>query len=345
MNVKTEVRGQRSEVRRRADGRAVFLLPTAYCLLPTVLLLLIFPAHARAAQTPVRVAVLDFGETEAGRRAAERVAASLVASPKDVDTSVARVGGRTAAVLSLVDRDLSRAAARGAAYEGSLNLTLREARDLGAAVGCDFLVIGDAQVLRRSSSAAPVYFEAYASVFLVSARTGRLVAWQRPSVEAASAEAASARLLGELDALGLRLAAHVSEAREREARERIAAVSQAEAEVFEDLSNDDGANVRGTLRAPEPFRRLRPPYPDTAARAEAEATVDVLVNINAAGKVGRVEVTRWAGFGLDEAVVETVRRMHFRPATRDGAPFAARVLLRYNFRRPPKASQQAQQQN
>jgi hypothetical protein len=28
--------------------------------------------------------------------------------------------------------------------------------------------------------------------------------------------------------------------------------------------------------------------------------------------------------------------MHFRPAEREGEPVAVRVLLRYNFRRPPK---------
>jgi outer membrane biosynthesis protein TonB len=50
-----------------------------------------------------------------------------------------------------------------------------------------------------------------------------------------------------------------------------------------------------------------------------------------------VRVVRWAGFGLDEEVVSTVRRMHFRPAAREGGPVAVRVLLRYNFRKPPKA--------
>jgi outer membrane biosynthesis protein TonB len=49
-----------------------------------------------------------------------------------------------------------------------------------------------------------------------------------------------------------------------------------------------------------------------------------------------VDVVRWAGFGLDEATTETVRQMHFRPAMRNGSPVAMRVLLRYNFRKPPK---------
>jgi TonB family protein len=79
-----------------------------------------------------------------------------------------------------------------------------------------------------------------------------------------------------------------------------------------------------------------PAYPDTAARAEAEATVDVLVDLDASGEVMQVEVARWAGFGLDQATVDTVRRLHFFPAMRDGVAIPIRVLLRYNFRKPAK---------
>ena len=42
-----------------------------------------------------------------------------------------------------MSREQARAAAKGLGYAGSLNLTLADARDLGAAVGCDFFVAGD----------------------------------------------------------------------------------------------------------------------------------------------------------------------------------------------------------
>src|SRR5919204_6856630 len=74
----------------------------------------------------VKVAVLDLGATETGRRATERLAKRL-----------AGAGGGGETKLSLLDRDLTRAAARGVGYRGSLNMTLAEARSLGAAVGCD----------------------------------------------------------------------------------------------------------------------------------------------------------------------------------------------------------------
>ncbi len=112
---------------------------------------------------------------------------------------------------------------------------------------------------------------------------------------------------------------------------------RARAEPAVEDAPEEGSPAAEGFRAPQPYRRLRPPYPDTAARAEAEATVDAAVEIDAGGEVRRIEIVRWAGFGLDDAVIETVRQLHFRPAMRDGAPVAVRVLLRYNFRRPPKS--------
>jgi TonB family protein len=104
--------------------------------------------------------------------------------------------------------------------------------------------------------------------------------------------------------------------------------------VIEEAPDDDKAAAATGLRLPRPYRRLRPAYPETAARADAEAVVDVLVDLDAAGEVSRIDVTRWAGFGLDEATINTVRKLHFFPAMRDGNPVPMRVLLRYNFRRP-----------
>src|SRR5215211_5108751 len=155
---------------------------------PALVILLVAlspPAYAQETRR-LSVAVLDMGASPFAERAAERLTKVL--------GSV--VGGDTK--LTILDRGLSRAAARGVGYAGSLNLTLAEARALGAAVGCDFFITGDAQTLRRSSSARPVYFESYATLFLVSAQTGRLVLWLRPTAEADTAEAAEAGLLADL---------------------------------------------------------------------------------------------------------------------------------------------------
>jgi TonB family protein len=313
------------------------------------------PTNIVAQSATVHVAVLDLGATETGARATERLSKRLAAAGVKGATDAggrgetnasakgetnASVKGETKAGvngetrLSLLDRDLARAAARGTGYSGSLNLTLAEARSLGAAIGCDFYLTGDAQTVRRSASERPVYFESYASVFLVSTRTGRLVLWDRPAAEADKPEQSEASLLAELDRRAARYAVAILEAFAREERERFGPHAE-EADGVIDLSTDDAAGAHADLREPAPYRRLRPAYTDAASRAEAEATVDALVEIGADGEVGSVEVVRWAGFGLDDSVVSTVRQMHFRPAARGGQPVAVRVLLRYNFRRPP----------
>lgn len=286
-------------------------------------------ARARSVESRIRVAVLDFGETPAGRRAAERLTTALTAFARETKTETR---------ISLIDREQARAAARGNGYAGSLNMTLDDARTLGAAIGCDFFITGDAQTLRRLPSAQAAHYEAYAAIFIVSARTGRLVQWQRPTAIAATPQEAESELLADVDTRArTTYAATIAGAHEREAGERRARTAQSdEVATLEDLSGVE-ATEHNDLRLPQPYRRLRPPYPETAARYEIEATVDALIDIDSEGEVSRVEISRWAGFGLDEAVIATVRQLHFRPALRDGAPAPVRVLLRYNFRRPPKA--------
>jgi TonB family protein len=266
-----------------------------------------------------RVAVLDFGETSTGQRVADRLSATF----------------STATDFQMLDRDASRAAAHGAGYAGSLNMTLREARDLGAAIGCDFFITGDAQVLRRSPSTRPIYYEAYASIFAVSARTGSLLRWERPSLEASTPEEALKILLAEIDrgALSKLYLQTLRAAREDERHHAL--IPNEEATPIAEVPEEGSPEAAG-LRLPMPYRRLRPVYPETAARAEAEGSVDVTLDLDAEGEVTRVRVVRWAGFGLDEATVNTVRQLHFRPAMRDGVPLPLRILLRYNFLKPKR---------
>jgi TonB family protein len=294
--------------------RWAFLLVSFACALPANTV----AQSSSSTTTRARVAVLDFGATQEGRRTAERLSSSLAADER----------------LSIMDRDESRAASNGAGYSGSLNMTLEEARNLGAVIDCDFFLTGAAQTLRRSPSVGPIYYEAYVSIFIISARTGRLILWERPSFASATPAEAEKRLLAELDgaALRQRYGTAIRSAQEDERNARAIALSH-DAPVIEDAPAE--AEAHG-LRLPQPYRRLRPPYPEEAARIEAEATVDVEVEIGSDGEVLRVDVVRWAGMGLDEATMQTVRQLHFRPAMRGGTPVPMRVLLRYNFRKPPK---------
>ena len=285
------------------------------------LLLLTSPAIAQSRST--RLAVLDFGKDLTGLRAAATIRETLNTKEELREFTV-------------IDRDQTSAAARGAGFEGSLNLTIQQARDLGAAMGCDFYFIGEAQTLRRVPSTKPAYYESFATVFLVSARTGRLVFWERPTVQRDAPEESEKALLAILASAETRERYFIAvrSAQEDERAARVTAVESG-APIIEVMS-DEASEPNQEVRAPRPYRRLKPPYPETAARAEVEATVDVLVDIDARGEVGRVEIARWAGYGLDQSVIDTVRQMHFFPAMRNGVALPMRVLLRYNFRNPPK---------
>lgn len=290
-----------------------------FCVI-TLLVLAASGSHAQTSSVPV-VSVLDFG--------------SMPIAKQVGDIFRNRLRGTQEVVVA--DVDLSRAAAKGIGYAGSLNLSINEARDLGAAMATEFYFVGDAQTLRRSSFEKPVYYEAYCSIFLVSARTGRLLFWERPSFENAEATRAENQLSQYLsdDVLTRRLLGVIKKSREDERIQRTVLTARPEALIEEAPEDEKVAEVQG-IRLPRPYRRLRPEYPLSAARAEAEATVDVAVDVGADGEVGEIHIIRWAGFGLDESTVATVRQLHFFPAMKNGAPIPMRVLLRYNFRKSPR---------
>jgi TonB family protein len=294
-----------------------------YLLILVCLLNLQVKAQAQSPGRALTLAVLDFGDSALGRAAAEKLSANL-----KHDTGIV-----------VLDRDQTQAAARGAGYINSMNLTLGEARDLGAALGCDFFILGDAQTLRRSPSTGPVYFESYASIFVVSSRTGRLIDWKRPNFRASTAAAAEQFLIAELSAFDVRNRSVLSirRAQADERKERALTINEGDQQtpIIEVAPDDDEHAEAAGIRLPRPYRHLLPAYPETASRAETEATVDVLVDLDARGEVMQVSVARWAGFGLDEATIDTVRKLHFFPAMRNGVAIPIRVLLRYNFRKPP----------
>jgi len=287
-----------------------------------VALLALAASASRAQSSPLPVvSVLDFGSMPVAKQAAETLRSRLRATKEVV----------------VADADMSRAAAKGIGYTGSLNLPVNEARDLGAALATEFYFLGDAQTLRRSSFEKPVYYEAYCSIFLVSTRTGQLVFWERPTFEDAEATRAELQLSQYLsdDSLTQRLVGVIRKSHEDERIQRSVMTAAPEALIEEAPEDEKAAEVQG-IRPPRPYRRLRPEYPPSAARADAEATVDVAVDVGADGEVSEVQIVRWAGFGLDEVTVATVRQLHFFPAMKNGAPIPMRVLLRYNFRKPPR---------
>jgi len=285
-----------------------------------LLLTVIYPTSSQT-QQKIKVGVLNFGSTPLGKLTADKLRINFRGDPN----------------IQLLDPDLSEAAARGVGYSGSLNMSTSEARDLGSAMDAEFYVIGDAQTLRRNSSTNPVYYESYSSVFVISARTGRLIFWDRLKAESDKTTAAEEQLDSTLKAkqTAERCLEAIRKAQLEESNQRAIEVGSPPPLIADAPDDEKIADVQG-VRLPRPYRRLRPTYPETAAVADAEATVDVLVDVGADGEVSNVQITRWGGFGLDETTIATVRQLHFFPAQRNGTPIPMRVLLRYNFRKPSK---------
>ena len=268
----------------------------------------------------VRVGVSDLGAGQLGTACAARLAQAL-AQDKE---------------LSINDLDETQTALRGAGYNGSLNLSLTEAQDLGGATGSDYYLLGRTATEELSDLSRPKYAVSYVAILLVSSRTGRLILWREVRTEAATPLAAAAALPDAVAAQCEEFAAALKAAQKEELAAEIARRTSPPP-LIPDAPDVDSPAAQG-LRLPAPYRRLSPVYPASAARVQAAGTVDIAVELNAQGAVTQTEIVRWAGFGLDEAAADVVRRMNFRPAQRNGQNVPLRVLLRYNFRPAPRVS-------
>lgn len=282
-----------------------------------VCLLFWMTGYAQDTARRVRVGLSDWGGEQVGRVCAVRLADALAADK----------------TLLVNDLGETQAALRGAGYDGSLNLTIEQARDLGGATGNDYYFLARTVTEELSDLTRPKYAAAYLALVLVSSRTGRLVLWREIRAEAATPEAAGKALPDLVATHAQEFATAIQSWEKQELQATIDSRTNPPALIPEAPEADSPA-AQG-LRLPAPYRRLTPAYPATAARVQAVGTVDVMVALDAQGAVLGTEIVRWAGFGLDEAAAENVRRMNFRPAQRDGKNVPLRVLLRYNFRPAP----------
>lgn len=229
--------------------------------------------------------------------------------------------------FKVLNSSLSEAAFLSSNPEKPFNMTTDEAKIIGAAIGCDFFLLVKSENLRRSSFEKKEYFESYAVVYAVSARTGRLVFWRLKTFNGYNAKDPQKLLL---DSTG-ELAKEISDTLPAIFKEELNEKS-AKPEEIPDENSPDAKN----FRTPLPYKRISPPYTALANLYSIAATVDIEVDFDENGKILQTNVVRWAGFGLDESVAETVRKMNWRAATRSGKPLPVRVLLRYNFKKIDK---------
>lgn len=73
-------------------------------------------------------------------------------------------------------------------------------------------------------------------------------------------------------------------------------------------------------------------YPDLAVRAGVEGTVIVLAYVNKDGVVTQTSVVRGIGGGCDEAAMEAVKKVRFKPGMQRGKPVNVKVSVPVRFR-------------
>lgn len=276
----------------------LLFLPFAFCLF----------AYAAAAQ---RVAILTPDDSEQSRSVADFLTEALSTR------------------LKVIDNGLSEAAFNSKKPTAPYNMTSDESKRAGAVIGCDQLILIRSANQRRNASGRGEYFEAYAVIYAVSSRTGRLIHWALHKYEAVNAAAAARSLNAAAPTIADEIKAKIDASK--------AEVTGPPLPFMEEPPEPNSPGAKNFV-APIPFRRIKPEYTAEASFYEVTATVEIMVDLDAAGKVLRTEIVRWAGYSLDESVERTVRQMNWRPAERSGKALPMRFLLRYNFKKVDKES-------
>ena len=225
--------------------------------------------------------------------------------------------------MNVLDETMSRAAFLSVKVESPFNLTAEHAKAIGEVVGCDYFLLLKTGTLRRSSFTKDDFYQSFVTAFLVNGRSGRLVLWDLKSFESDTPVESERLLLASTGSFAAEIVEHLASFRTSDANPKNAA-------MIEEVPEADSLAAKN-FHPPMPYKRIKPEYTRQAYLYGVRATVDVAVDIDQNGAVAAVEIERWAGFGLDESVIETVRKMNWRPAERNGKTLPMRVLLRYNF--------------
>ena len=225
------------------------------------------------------------------------------------------------------DLDMANTAFSATGRNGkAFNMTADDARNVASVLGCDLFILIKSGTQRRASIDTPDRFESFAVFFVVSGRTGRLIKWLIVSENAKDDNEAKDRLSH------IAIPAALTDA--------VAAVWKSErteptAPAIEQVP-EDGSPAAKNFRSPVPYRRVKPEYTRTAYLYDITATVEATVDLDEKGQVTRLEITRWAGYELDESVIKAIRSMNWRQAERNGRLLPIRFLLRYNFKKIEK---------
>ena len=259
---------------------------------------------------------------------AQRVAI-VTPNGTDLDKVIASQLARdlTAEKLQIQDADMTGAAYSAVRSAAPFNMSGDEARRIGSVLGCDHFILVNTGVQRRARLGDSDQFEAYAATYLVASRTGLLTSWKLINSFADTEERSRIGLAKNVEASARELADQI------QTIAKTLPVASAATQV--DIPFIDMPGILN-YRSPVPYKRLKPEYTRLAYLYDVTATIEATIDLAKTGEIRNIEITRWAGYGLDESVVTAIRSMNWRPGERDGKPLAVRFLVRYNFKKIEK---------
>ena len=96
--------------------------------------------------------------------------------------------------FKILNSSFAETAFLSSAFEKPFNLTVEESRNIGAAIGCNYFLLVKSELLRRSAFKREEFYESYSVVYLVSAKTGKLVFWNLDSFDENTSSEAEKKL-------------------------------------------------------------------------------------------------------------------------------------------------------
>ena len=100
--------------------------------------------------------------------------------------------------------------------------------------------------------------------------------------------------------------------------------------------NPQPGSAGESVSAPEALSKVDPAYPPTLMRDRVEGTVVLYAVIHSDGTVGEIRVLQGVDDTLDENARDALRKWHFRPGTKNGAPVDLEAVIKIPFRAPRK---------
>jgi len=112
-------------------------------------------------------------------------------------------------------------------------------------------------------------------------------------------------------------------------REQYAPPESTEASASQNLGTH---RVGNGVSMPVALNNISAKYSEEARRAGITGACLVTMTVDVNGTPKDPRVVKGLGYGLDEKALEAVKKYRFKPAVKDGVPFAVAITVEVNFR-------------